>query len=61
MGGFKMHQEVIDFCTKTKIQHPNYFQQKTVLDIGSYDVNGNNRNLFTNCDYRGLTLAKGTM
>jgi len=59
MGGFKMHQQVIDFCTKTKNKHPNYFEQKTVLDIGSYDVNGNNRNLFTNCNYRGVDTCEG--
>jgi hypothetical protein len=59
MGGFKMHQQVIDFCIKTKNKHPNYFEQKTVLDIGSYDVNGNNRNLFTNCNYRGVDTCEG--
>jgi len=33
----------------------------TVLDVGSYDVNGNLRNIFTerNCIYTGLDMCKG--
>lgn len=32
---------------------PNYFNSKKVLDVGSGDINGNNRVLFTDCDYEG--------
>ena len=31
---------------------PYYFDNKTVLDVGGGDINGNNRYLFTNCNYQ---------
>ena len=31
----------------------NYFINKRVLDVGSGDINGNNRFLFENCEYYG--------
>jgi SAM-dependent methyltransferase len=31
----------------------NYFINKRVLDVGSGDINGNNRFLFENCEYDG--------
>lgn len=54
-----MHKEQTDFVTKIKKQNPEYFENKKILDIGSWDINGNNRHLFTNCDYRGVDLAEG--
>ena len=30
-----------------------YFIYKKVLDVGSGDINGNNRYLFENCEYEG--------
>jgi SAM-dependent methyltransferase len=32
---------------------PNFFYNKTVLDVGSGDINGNNRFLFEDCQYEG--------
>ena len=54
-----MHQAVISFFTKIKEQFPNYFNQIDVLDCGSYDINGNNRRFFTNCNYTGIDIVKG--
>jgi hypothetical protein len=47
------------WCEKIKKDHPSYFQNKRVLDIGSLDINGNNRYLFEGGDYIGLDLVPG--
>lgn len=36
-----------------KSQLPEYFINKNILDVGSGDINGNNRYLFENCTYVG--------
>jgi SAM-dependent methyltransferase len=54
-----MHEEQVDFCKSVKIKFPQYFQGKRVLDVGSLDVNGNNRYLFTNCEYIGVDVGAG--
>lgn len=53
------HKEQIDFCLSVKDKFPDKFQHKNVLDIGSLDINGNNRYLFENCNYTGIDLAEG--
>ena len=53
------HKEQQDFCKKIKLNFPKYFQNKKVLDIGSLDINGNNRFLFDNCNYIGLEVGDG--
>ena len=40
------HKEQWVFCGKVKGLHPEYFENKKVLDIGSFDVNGNEEFLF---------------
>lgn len=53
------HVEQINYCKRMKLKHPIYFRNRKVLDIGSLDINGNNRYLFENCIYMGLDLAPG--
>lgn len=54
------HPQQRNFCNRMRIKYPNYFENPKVLDIGSYDVNGNNRYLFgENAIYEGLDLAEG--
>lgn len=38
---------------------PARFKYADVLDIGSLDINGNNRYLFQDCSYTGIDLASG--
>jgi SAM-dependent methyltransferase len=48
-----MHDQARDFTLFVKNILPNYFINKKVLDVGSGDINGNNRFLFENCEYDG--------
>jgi len=54
-----MHKEVKEFCEGIKKRFPEYFRGKNVLDCGSLDINGNNRYLFTNCNYLGIDICEG--
>lgn len=53
------HKEQKDWCELVKAAHPEYFIGTQVLDIGSLDINGNNRYLFDNCDYTGIDIGPG--
>lgn len=48
-----MHVEAKKFMIFCKKKLPEYFINKTVLDVGSGDINGNNTFLFENCNYNG--------
>jgi SAM-dependent methyltransferase len=53
------HPAQIWICENVKKQFPNHFKNVSVLDIGSLDINGNNRYLFENYTYTGVDLASG--
>ena len=48
-----MHIQAKKFTIFVKQILPDYFLDKKVLDVGSGDINGNNRFLFDNCEYDG--------
>jgi len=48
-----MHDEAVHFMRWAKSVVGDYFVSKRVLDVGSGDINGNNRSLFENCLYEG--------
>jgi SAM-dependent methyltransferase len=48
-----MHDEARKFTVFVKGILPEFFTNKKVLDIGSGDINGNNRFLFDGCEYEG--------
>ena len=48
-----MHPEARDFTLFVKQILTKYFKNIRVLDVGSGDINGNNRFLFENCQYEG--------
>lgn len=54
------HYEQQEFCRRMRDIFPEYFKEKNILDIGSLDINGNNRFLFTGCKYIGLDVGHGT-
>lgn len=53
------HPEQKDFCTKVKDLYPQFFKNCKVLDVGSLDVNGNNKYLFEDCEYTGIDIGLG--
>ena len=53
------HTEQREFCESVKNKFPDYFKNKKVLDIGSLNINGCNRELFENCDYTGIDVGDG--
>jgi Methyltransferase domain len=53
------HRQQQDFCRRVKAAFPMFFAGKRVLDVGSYEVNGSNRPLFTDCDYVGIDFRPG--
>ena len=53
------HKEQIQFCQKIKNKFPSFFENKKVLDVGSLDINGNNRYLFINSNYTGIDIGSG--
>ena len=48
-----MHDQARNFTLFVQKLLPEYFENKIVLDVGSGDINGNNRFLFNNCNYHG--------
>lgn len=53
------HEAQRKFCQQVKSMYPDYFKGKAVLDVGSLDINGNNKVLFDDCDYTGIDLSPG--
>jgi len=53
------HKEQRDFCFRVKEKFPEYFKNKKVLDIGSLDINGSNKDLFEDCNYLGIDVGEG--
>ena len=54
-----MHIQARDFTLFVKQLLSDYFIDKKVLDVGSGDINGNNRFLFENCEYYGNDVIRG--
>jgi SAM-dependent methyltransferase len=54
-----MHKEQINYLNKIKDKFPAAFKNKKVLDIGSFNVNGNEKPWFEDCDFIGLDLLPG--
>lgn len=52
------HYEQQQYCIYVKQKFPNLFTGK-VLDVGSMDINGNNRYLFDNYEYTGIDIGEG--
>ncbi len=53
------HPAQKNFCIRVQKKYPQYFDKVKVLDVGSLDINGSNRFLFTNVEYTGIDLALG--
>lgn len=54
-----MHDQQRAFCAEVKRLYPEHFSGCDVLDVGSGDINGNNRYLFEGCFYTGVDVCAG--
>jgi SAM-dependent methyltransferase len=53
------HYQQTEFVKTIKRYFPLFFERGSVLEVGSADINGSIRNLFTGCDYIGVDVAAG--
>jgi SAM-dependent methyltransferase len=53
------HKEQKDYLDRVKKEHPKAFKNIKVLDIGSFDVNGNEAPWFDDCEFIELDLLPG--
>jgi SAM-dependent methyltransferase len=53
------HLEQQNYLTSIKNRMPDFFKGCKVLDIGSLDINGNNRYLFEDYTYTGIDIGEG--
>lgn len=53
------HVEQAVFCNQIKLKFPTYFKNKSVLEVGSLNINGTVRDLFETKDYVGVDLFPG--
>jgi len=54
-----MHPAQQEFTSRVKALFPDKFVNVSVLDVGSLDINGNNRYLFENYEYTGIDVGPG--
>lgn len=53
------HPAQVQFCNRTRQLFPDSFHNVSVIDFGSLDINGNNRQFFTQCRYLGVDIGPG--
>lgn len=53
------HQTQRDFCLYVKHKFPTYFKNTKVIDFGSLDINGSNKEYFDSSEYTGLDIGPG--
>lgn len=53
------HKEQVLYVNKIKSQLPEYFVNKKVIGIGTFDVCGSEDSFFDFCDYQGLDIGPG--
>jgi len=54
-----MHAEQLAFCERVKNIFPHKFAGQDVLEIGSQNINGSVRELFSGGQYLGIDLGEG--
>jgi SAM-dependent methyltransferase len=53
------HPEQAEFFSGVRMHYPASFQGARVLEVGSLDINGSVRELFSGCSYTGVDLQLG--
>jgi len=53
------HKEQKEFFDSVKEKYPQYFKEVKVIDLGSLDVNGSLKELFSDSEYIGIDIVSG--
>jgi SAM-dependent methyltransferase len=53
------HDSQAEYFSLVREHFPSHFEQARVLEVGSLNINGSVRDLFTRCDYTGADLKLG--
>lgn len=53
------HPEQRQFVAMVRDKYPTHFANVRVLEVGSLDINGSIRGMFTDCDYTGVDVGPG--
>lgn len=53
------HPQQREFILKVKDKFPKFFKGKSVLEVGSLNINGTVRDFFEECKYVGIDVAEG--
>lgn len=53
------HPQQIEFISQVKTLFPDSFKNKSVLELGSHDINGSIKFMFEDCAYIGLDAGPG--
>ena len=53
------HKEQINYVNSVKEKFPEYFNNKKVLGVGTFNVCGTEDSFFDDCDYQGLDIGPG--
>lgn len=53
------HLEQRAFFAFAKSMYPEFFQDVSVIEIGSLNINGSIREFYSNCNYLGVDVAPG--
>jgi len=53
------HEDQMNFVRGVKRGFPEFFKNRSVLEIGSLDINGSVRQFFEDCEYIGCDLGEG--
>jgi SAM-dependent methyltransferase len=53
------HVEQAEFFSEVRKHYPSAFREAKVLEVGSLDINGSVRELFSDCSYVGVDLQIG--
>jgi SAM-dependent methyltransferase len=53
------HKEQVDYVNRVKKELPDFFNNKKVLGVGTFNVCGTEDEFFDDCEYYGLDLGPG--
>jgi SAM-dependent methyltransferase len=59
MENVMSHSEQIEYIKKIRNRFPSFFKNRTVLEVGSLNINGTVRDFFENCNYTGIDVGPG--